>query len=552
MAFISIENLSCFVSKSNEKDFEPETLKILEDISLEIEKGEYIVVIGSSGAGKTTLLRQLKPELSLTLKKNGNVCFKGRKIEEINPVEVAQKIGFVMQNPELQIVTDKVWHELAFGLENIGFSHSQMQLRVSEMASCFDLQKMFNSDVSVLSEGQKQILNLASVLCMSPEVLVLDEASSQLDPVSVSNFNRIVRSLNKDYGVTVISAAHNLDEVFYDADKIAVLDKGHLVVFDSPENTAKKLFEQKNPLFNALPLAVRFAFECSLYTKKSQKCDCVRDCRKILSDAVLKSEKKVKTLSEFLNKNLSVKGNSVISIKNAWFRYEKNAEDILKELDLEIPKGVIFSIAGGNGAGKSTLLKCICGVKRIYRGKIKISCSEKKIKLVPQNPRLIFACQSVYDELKECSKDDEAVKRICALFNLERLLNTHPYDLSGGEQQRLALAKILITEPEVILLDEPTKGNDCCFKSELSELLEKIKQTETTIVIVSHDLDFCAEVSDYCALMFDGKISSVEVPEKFFSNNHFYTTKANIISRGIFDGVVTSEKLIECAKDVLC
>ena len=229
----------------------------LENVSLTISKGEYIVLCGRSGSGKTTLLRHLKTVLAPHGKRSGSITFNGVPLEQVSERDQASKIGYVMQNPDDQIVTDKVWHELAFGLESLGTDQKVMRARVAEMACYFGIQDWFHRNVADLSGGQKQLLNLASIMAMQPEVLILDEPTSQLDPIAASDFLNTVRKINIELGTTVIVTEHRLEDIFPYADRAIVMDEGRIIADDTPRNIGKLLYEQKNLMFAAMPTPVR-------------------------------------------------------------------------------------------------------------------------------------------------------------------------------------------------------------------------------------------------------------------------------------------------------
>lgn len=543
MEHFKIENLSFSYPTSKDK-------KSLDDVSLKTEKGEYIVLCGKSGSGKTTLLRHLKTVLTPHGKRSGNIFFNGVPLKDVDNREQSSKIGYVMQNPDDQIVTDKVWHELAFGLESLGCDQKTMRSRVAEMACYFGIQDWFHRDVSVLSGGQKQLLNLASIMAMQPEVLILDEPTSQLDPIAASDFLNTVRKINTELGTTVIITEHRLEDIFPYADRAIVMDNGKIIADDNPKNIGRLLFEQKNPMFTAMPTPVRVFYnsdgngECPLT---------VRDGRNWLSKE-FETEPEINEIP-FDNIDEDIE-NPAISLKELWFRYEKDTPDILRGVNMDIPSGSISAIVGGNGAGKSTTLKAICGICKPYRGKIKIlgkpvnkfksgELFRNCVSMLPQDPKSLFVKKTVREDLGEMTKDKNKISEIAEICMITNLLESHPYDLSGGEQQRAALAKILLTEPKILLLDEPTKGIDSFFKETFASILNRLKNQGITILMVSHDVEFCAKYADRVSMFFDGQVLTTDAPQKFFGGNSFYTTAANRMSKHIFRNTVTAENIVE-------
>ena len=529
--------------------------KSLDGVSLSIEKGEYIVLCGKSGSGKTTLLRQLKSVLAPHGKKQGEILFNGTPIEKVNQRVQSAKIGYVMQNPDDQIVTDKVWHELAFGLESLGCDQKTMRARVAEMACYFGIQDWFHRDVANLSGGQKQLLNLASIMAMQPEVLILDEPTSQLDPIAASDFLNTVRKINIELGTTVIITEHRLEDIFPYADRAVVMDGGKIIADDTPRIIGKLLYKQKNDMFAAMPTPIR------VFYGAGGNGDCpltVREGRTWLSKTY--PEPMVNILpAEELDDEIE---KPALSLKELWFRYEKDSPDVLRGVSADVPAGTLYAIVGGNGAGKSTTLKAVCGICKPYRGKVKVFGKPVEkykstelfggcLAMLPQDPKSLFVKKTVREDLAEITKDEKRIAEIAAVCEIEGLLSSHPYDLSGGEQQRAALAKVLLTNPKLLLLDEPTKGIDSFFKEKLATILCKLKEQGITIVMVSHDVEFCAKYADMVSMFFDGQMLTTDTPRRFFGNNSFYTTAANRMSRHVFSMAVTAEDVVElCRQNV--
>ena len=538
-----IENLSFSYPTSKDK-------KSLDNVSLKIEKGEYIVLCGKSGSGKTTLLRHLKTVLTPHGKRTGEIYFNGTELKDVDNRQQSSEIGYVMQNPDDQIVTDKVWHELAFGLESLGCDQKTMRSRVAEMACYFGIQDWIHRDVAVLSGGQKQLLNLASIMAMQPEVLILDEPTSQLDPIAASDFLNTVRKINTELGTTVIITEHRLEDIFPYADRAIVMDSGRIIADDTPRNIGKMLFEQNNPMFTAMPTPVRVFYNangngnCPLTVREGRSW-----LNKEFSTEPEIKEIPVKKIDEEIE-------NSALSLKELWFRYEKETPDILRGVSLDVPTGTISAIVGGNGAGKSTTLKAICGICKVYRGKIKIfgktvnkfksgELFRNCVSMLPQDPKSLFVKNKVSDELSEMTKEKYKINEVAEICQITALLENHPYDLSGGEQQRVALAKVLLTEPKILLLDEPTKGMDSFFKETFADILNKLKEQGITILMVSHDVEFCAKHADRVSMFFDGQVLTTDTPQNFFGGNSFYTTAANRMSKHVFSNAVTAENVVE-------
>ena len=538
MAHFHIQNLS-FAYPTGRRNS-------LNDVSLTIEMGEYVVLCGKSGSGKTTLLKHLKPVLTPFGTRSGEIFFNAQPLESLSQQEQAAKIGYVMQNPDEQIVTDKVWHELAFGLESLGCDQKTMRARVAEMACYFGIADWFHKDVATLSGGQKQLLNLASIMAMQPEVLILDEPTSQLDPIAASDFLNTVRKLNAELGTTVIITEHRLEDIFPYADRAIVMDCGSVIANDAPRKIGKLLWEQQNPMFTAMPTPMQV-----FYAVNGQG-DCpltVREGRNWLS-RTFPTQPAIRCIN--VPDQADSAGDVALSLKELWFRYERDSQDVLRGVSAQVPYGSLYAIVGGNGAGKSTMLKSICGICKPYRGKVhvfgkpvqKYESSELFggcLAMLPQDPKSLFVKSTVGEDLAEMTDDQALIEEIAAMCQIEDLLSSHPYDLSGGEQQRAALAKVLLTKPKLLLLDEPTKGIDNFFKEALAEILCKLKKQGITIVMVSHDVEFCAKHADLVSMFFDGQILTTDDPRRFFGANSFYTTAANRMSRHVFTQAVTAQ-----------
>ena len=526
----------------------------LENVNLSVGQGEFLVLCGRSGSGKSTLLRQLKTVLTPNGKRTGEVLFHGIPLKQVSDRDQSGKIGFVMQNPDDQIVTDKVWHELAFGLESLGCDQKEMRGRVAEMACYFGIQDWFHRDVATLSGGQKQLLNLASIMAMQPEVLILDEPTSQLDPIAASDFLNTVRKINMELGTTVIITEHRLEDIFPYADRAVVMDQGRVLADDIPGKVGQLLFEENNPMFAAMPTPVRVYYGAG-GTGESPLT--VRQGRSWLSREFPKEPKTKAIPAPALPEEVE---NPALTLKELWFRYEKSSPDILRGVSAEVPAGSLYAILGGNGVGKSTTLKAISGICRPYRGKVTLFGKPVEkykstelfrgcLAMLPQDPKSLFVKKTVREDLAEMTKDRQEIERIAALCQVTALLDSHPYDLSGGEQQRAALAKVLLTKPRLLLLDEPTKGIDSFFKETFAGILADLKKQGITIVMVSHDVEFCARYADRVSMFFDGQILTTDTPRRFFGANSFYTTAAHRMSRHVFEGAITAEDVVQLFRE---
>ncbi|WP_062199309.1 ABC transporter ATP-binding protein [Massilibacterium senegalense] len=533
------------------------------NVTFSIQEGEFVVICGESGSGKTTLLKLLKRELTPHGNKTGEIYYKGKKIEELDERTSASEIGYVMQNPENQIVTDKVWHELAFGLENIGVPTSVIRRRVGEIANFFGIHSWFRKKTTELSGGQKQLLNLASIMVMQPQVLILDEPTSQLDPIAASDFIATLQKLNRDLGLTIILVEHRLEEVLSLSDRVIVIENGAIIANEKPKyiGTRLKQINETHKMLKALPSAMRIFNALQLEGKSPLT---IRDGREFLKKHF---KMDIETLHKPFSNQQKSSNEKVLQFKNVWFRYERDLPDVIMGANLEVEKGEVVSILGGNGSGKTTLLTLMAGQNRAYKGNILIK--GKKIKgykgkelykhnlaLLPQDPQSLFLKSTVKEDYEEISKVmgytkkemNKSIQETAEMLSINHLLEKHPYDLSGGEQQKVALGKVLLLKPKILLLDEPTKGMDAFSKKNLQNILFVLKEQGVTIIIVTHDVEFAAVVSNRCGLFFDGEVISMDPPIEFFSNNNFYTTAANRLSRHMYKDAITCDHVIELCK----
>ena len=544
MEIYRIENLT-FTYPEREKP-------ALEDVTLTIRRGEFVTFCGPSGCGKTTLLRQLKPAMAPHGVRSGGIYFGGEVLEDLPPRDQAARIGFVQQSPENQVVTDKVWHELAFGLESLGVKTPEIRLRVAEMANFFGIQNWFYKPVTELSGGQKQLLSLASVMAMQPSVLILDEPTSQLDPIAASEFLATVSKLNRELGVTVILTEHRLEEAFPLSDRVIAMDEGKIIADGTPREVALRLREREHGMFLAMPTAMRvWAAVAEGAAKIGDVPVTVRDGANWIAAQTVNNKEQLKAESPN-----DADSETAVEWDDVWFKYGKTEPDVVKGLSFKANYGEITAVLGGNGAGKTTALSLVARLHTPYRGKVKINGADVSavpklfsglLSILPQNPQALFVKKTVREDLLEIlserklSKDEKRrrLANVTALCRLNGLLDNHPYDLSGGEQQRAALAKVLLLRPKILLLDEPTKGLDAEYKQVFAGILKKLTAAGAAVVVVSHDVEFCAEHADRCALFFDGAVVSEGVPREFFSGNTFYTTASNRMARELIPGAIT-------------
>ncbi len=510
---------------------------VLNNISFTIEQGEFVVLCGPSGSGKSTLLRLMKREVAPHGVKEGEFFLENHPIADATPEQLATSIGMVFQDPENQIVMDKVLEELIFGMENMGTTTEEMRKKVAEIVHFFGLESLLDRKTYELSGGQKQLVNLAAVLLMEPKILLLDEPTSQLDPVAAREFIGMLQTMNEEFGITVIIAEHRLEELFGIADRALVLEKGKMMIFDSPRQVIQKLgSSQDHPMYQYLPSPARLYLEQTEIQRSELIPLSVKEGKKWLNGLQIAEKKSLDQEKEYEN--------NLLTIKNVDFQYTKDTGKILDGLSLTVYEGEWLSIVGANGTGKSTLLKIMAGLDKPQRGSVKYNGQKVKKQLpheigyLPQNPKLYFLHDTIETELEEIiihhqlPSGEKRMEELLDAFNISNLKKRHPYDVSGGEMQKAALAGVLLPQPKLLLVDEPTKGLDPEAKQGFGKLLKTLQKQGLTIVMVTHDIEFAAKYSTRCAMMFQGSITTEDTARNFFRGNAFYTTVMNRMTRG--------------------
>ena len=543
MAMIEVKNLT-FIYPTAEQP-------ALRDVSFAIERSEFCVLCGKSGCGKSTLLRQLKKNLIPYGERSGFALYNGTEIAALSDRVNASEIGFVQQNPDNQLVTDKVWHELAFGLESLGLDNQSIKRRVAEMASFFDIQTWFRKNVSELSGGQKQLLNLASIMAMQPKVLILDEPTSQLDPIAAGEFLKIVYRINRELGTTVIISEHRLEELFTMADKVLVMDEGKLIACGTPWKIGNFLAgdasTQRHPMFYGLPAVMKLYSHCRtaglptfLREGKEIAPLTIRDGRLWLEQifgepetrAIDKNAERQRSRADKKAQKVESKQSAehIITVQDVWFRYSRESGDVLRGLSFDVRAGEFFCLLGGNGVGKSTTLKILSGMAQPQSGSVTIDgikvkkeglkqLFEGRLAMLPRNPQALFTEITVEEELLEAlyyedgtdAEKVDAIERMLQLMEIEHLRKAHPYDLSGGEQQRLVIARALLNDPQVLLADEPTGNLDPVTAEGIMQLFEEIACRGCAVVMSTHNTALIENHPARAILFSQGKIREVDL-----------------------------------------
>ena len=605
MALIEFNNFSFAYMNSDGTESQG---KSLDNINLEIDYGDFVLLCGPSGCGKTTLLTNLKKELMPAGRRSGEIKFNGTRITDMDEISSACDIGYLFQNPDSQIVTDTVIQEIAFPLENIGLPTEEIRNRISEIVAFFGINDILHKNVNELSGGQKQLVNLCSLLVLRPQVLLLDEPMSQLDPIASYEFLSIVRRLNEEFSITVIMSEHKADSIFPFIDKAVFLKEGKIEFVDNAHNICSEviddeIFENYLPAVTKIynSLSVRYPSLIKLNTplsiREGRRClNTIHDDLIKIRDSDANSDNLDSVSLHHINKKyhsqeksgildkISLGGNknALINMNGIYFAYEKG-KLILKNVDFELEKGDFVSLIGGNGVGKSTFLQLLVGILKPIKGKVKY---KKGIKLayVHQNPMIHFSKDNVkeeflesilesnllqdnsvgfnketYDNLLKMSNEEfiesdvlnglefDSIefkfKELIEFFDICDLIDKHPYDCSGGEQQKIVIVKALLQNADVLVLDEPTKGLDPISSKNLANILNSLRDNGITILMTSHDLDFVANNCKRCLMLFDKDIQIDDDPKVIFAENNFYTTFVNRMVKDYVPEIVTLDDL---------
>ena len=482
------------------------TEEVLRGVDLDVAQGSFALLVGDTGSGKSTMLSLVKPQIAPAGSKRGSVRGFGRNVEGLSDEESARTVGFVFQDPDNQIVCDSVWHEMAFGLENLGVPAAEMRRRVAEAGYFFGMGDWFHSPTDALSGGRKQLLALASTLVMQPRLLLLDEPTAQLDPIATKNFLHALFRVNRELGCTVVVATHAPD----------LMADYATCAYELRDGSVREIED---------------------LAELKKGCDLEGVCGRRQGRSGLVSDAPAESMADIERPAGQRRGGSLLSgvrtgfssapavdARGVWARYERDADWVLRGLDISVATGEVHALVGGNGSGKSTLLALMAGVRRANRGALRVIPTKKA--LLPQDPKALFACECVEDELMEWTGIGAygavEAQAMLSRLDLASCAERHPYDLSGGQRQLLALGKVLLVGPQLLLLDEPTKGLDLFSRRIIARALRDHAKAGGTVIMATHDLDFAEQVADDVVMMFDGEIACVEPPADFFADNVFY------------------------------
>lgn len=504
----------------------------LKHLNFTLQKGEFITLIGATGSGKSTFLKQLLPDLALGKINSGQIVTDLEKTTD--------NFAYVSQFVDNQMIMETPRDELKFILDNQGCTPNEIQLRITEVASFLGIIDLLDREVSQFSGGQKQLVNLASALILKPKVLLLDEPTAQLDPVASEKLMQMIHKVNLEFGMTVILVEHELEWAVHFTDRLLIMASGTIVLDQPISQALRKIFD--DPQYrNYLTQIDRLYLELGISGLKlplnnQQLTEVIRE--------------KQSELQFRVRPQLEGKTKPVLTASKLNFRYSFNGRKVVDNVSFELNSGRSYCVVGPNGMGKTTLLKVCTQQVRQQSGKLNFAGHKlqkdfyQQMFVLPQNPAALFMKETVAEELvfqikkshssKELTEILKELTEILKEFSLSGLEQKSPYDLSGGQQEFLALALGFIKQPQLLFLDEPTKGLDPNKRIALGKLLQAYQKAGGTIFINAHDLIFAAEYFDQVAMMFDGKLSDFATPQEFFQDKFFYTTEINKALREIY------------------
>lgn len=498
---------------------------VLQHMNCAIDEGDFVVVAGTTGSGKSTFLRLWQHDIAPNAHVTGTRTFQQRPLEDA-PKHV---ISYVSQNPHEQLVMEKVWQELAFPLENMQLPQHDMEQRIAEVLQYLGITHLFDANVTALSGGQKQLVHLAVALIQRPTLLLLDEPTAQLDPLAATHFIELLTRIHRELGLTILLVEHRLEEVLPHCTKLLVIDEGRITHYDSARAVIAQL--QHHPLLPACGAAAYVSTQLQWP----------------LAVTVQEARQSFPRLRDAYAPPHVALGSVVLEATDLYVRYARRSADILIGASVTLHEKQLLAIVGGNGTGKSTLLQTLAAIQKAYKGRVKTT-PHTRVAYLTQNPLALFTKLTVEEELRlghatAAPHFETRLQDIIELLQLKPLLQQSPFALSGGQQQLVAFAKIYCIGADLLLLDEPTKGLDPVAKMHLGQALIRLQQQQTTILFVTHDVDFAASYASHCAMLFQGKVTPPASAHTFFQQNRFYTTSARRISVGKVDGVISADEL---------
>jgi len=517
--------------------------QVISNVDLNIEKGEFVLLVGPSGCGKSTLVRclnRLVPEVSGG-NLSGSVLLRGKDLKNEKVHRLAFEVGMVFQNPETQLFSLTVADDLAFGPENLGLPRSEVISRVERALKAVKLEELRDHFIFTLSGGEKQRTAIGGNLAMEPEILVLDEPTADLDPAGTREVLELLKRLNLEKQTTLILIEHKLDEVFEMADRMLVMDEGRLILEGKPFEILSHDQEKLKKLGIYPPQLIEIASFLGLTSENSSLPSYEKILNRLsellqLSAGMPQPEIQKDTKIEVsASSPVPEERPSHVRIEKLCCRHE-NGSETLKNISLELKHGEFLALLGHNGAGKTTLAGHLMGFFRSSSGRILLNGKDiedystaqlsRQIGYLFQNPDSQIFMSSVFEEVRfglENLKipEDEINRRVNSALEMMELAayrNRHPQALSRGQRQRLAVASILALEPNLLILDEPTTGQD---REHIHKFLDKIRELNRlgkTVILITHDMELVAEYADRVIVLKQGEVLLDGATADVFSN----------------------------------
>lgn len=514
--FLSLQNLS-FTYPGGEKP-------ALEQITASVKRGELVLLLGGTGSGKTTLLKLMKQLIAPFGARTGRIQLAGEEVSRLPKETLAREVGYLFQHTQDQLCMPTPLEEMAFGLRQLGSPPAAISRRCGELSCYFGMENWLDTPMEQLSGGQRQLTALASVLAADPSLLLLDEPTAQLDPVHSRSFLEQLLRLHRDNGMTVLAALHQPESIYFQADRVLVLEQGRLLFFGTPEETADFLGERNHPLFSALPAGCRAVRVLGYPASRGKEPLQEKDLSRLTATPLPAAPPKP----------------PLLTLKEVTAAYPGQSRPVLREVDLQLGAGELFVLLGANGCGKTTLLKTIAGLIPLCSGSIRLEGEKStlwrptafaQVGYLPQDPMELFDADRLEEDLLSYGRsrglDQAQVEGLLdqPLFSpLKWVWKQNPLDLSGGQRQLAALAKLMLKKPKLLLLDEPGKGLDAAASARLGERLSKLAEEGIAILLSCHDPDFAARYGHRCGFLFHGQLLPAQLPEEFFAGNRFYLT----------------------------